>query len=353
MVNFMFEMDVNDIEIVKPDIPGNFVSTMTPDIFLLIKCRLIRRKIFQLDLSMALKEKSDLFSFVPFSSIYKEIDEITTKLFQHMLQHLYKSLFITFGSTYQTFPPQQWSHPARQIQPLAVLAGGRDFESLTDLSPAASQTGMQAKTGLILENNGLILFKMEQFFLTPGENSGHPYHELEDKRSQLFSGCNPGNATSIGLVSLSTLSQTLSSGGLPEWVHPSQLSRDQIPEGFFPSLVSVVSLRLTSAESAVLADVEVSEMRLLPGLIRESNLPGSFDLAQTKYLSVPDAGPPKPAIRQQFSIQSMPLEFALPWLIIFLGLHQIALYLKLSWLKHNIYFVNVQIFSALVLDPNT
>jgi hypothetical protein len=271
------------------------------------------------------------------------------KLFQHMLQRLYKSLFITFVSTYQAFRSQQWSYPTRQIEPLAVLASSRDFESLTDLSPAASKTWMQAKTGLVLENNGLILFKIEQFFLTPGENGVHPYYELEDRHSQLFSDCNPGNATNIGPVSLSTLFHTLSSGGLPEWVHPSQLSRDQIPEGVFPSLVSVVSLRLTSVESAVLADAEVSEMRLLPGLIRESNLPGSFDLAQTKYLSVPDAGPPKPAIRQQFSIQSMPPELALPWLIIFLGLHQIALYLKLSWLKHNIYFVNVQIFSTLVL----
>lgn len=331
MINFALELDIDDIEVIKPNILGNFISAMTPDVFLLIKGGLIRREIFQMNLGMAPKKKSDFFSFMPFSSIYIEIDGITAELFQHMLQHLYKSLLVTFGSAYQAFPPQKGRHPAGQIEPLTMLAGGRDFEPLTFPSPASSQAGVQAKAGLILKDNGFIVFKVEQFFLTPGENGGHPCCELEDKHSQLFSGCNPGNATSIGTVVLSILCHTFSSGGLPESVRPSQLLPGQTPEGFFPSPVSVVSLGMTSAESAVQAGVEVLEMLVLSDSLRESNLPESCDLGQIKRLSIPDAGPPKPTIRQQFSILSMPPGLALPWLIVFLGLRQIGLYLKLSW----------------------
>lgn len=349
MINFSLESDIDDIEVVKPNIPGNFVSAMAPDVFLLIKGGLIWRKIFQMNLSMAPKKKPDFFSFMPFSSIYIEIDYITAELFQHMPQHLYKSLMVTFGSAYQAFPPQQGCYPAGQIEPLAMLAGGRDFEPFTFLSPTPSQTGMQAKAGLILKNNGLIFFKVAQFFLTPGENSGHPWNELEDKHSRLFSGCNLSNATSIVPVALSTLSQTLSSGELPEWVHPSQLLRYQIPGEVFPDVALTVSSRMMSVESAVLAEVGVLETWFLSDSPRESSVPESCDLDQTKRLSIPDADPPKPAIRQQFLTQSMPPGFALPGLIAFLGLLRVALYLKPSCFKYTIYFVNVPLLNAFVL----
>jgi hypothetical protein len=233
MINFTLESNIDDIEVIKPDIPGNLVSALAPDVFLLIKSGLIWRKIFQMNLSMATKKKPYLFSFMPFSSIYIEINDITTELFQHMLEHLHKSLVVTFGSAYQAFPSQQRCHPAGQIEPLLVLAGGRYFEPCTFLSPASSQTGMQAKAGLILKNNGFIFFKAVQFFLTPVENGGHLWHELGDKYSWLSSGYNPCNATNIVPVALSTLSQTLSSGELPEWGHPRQPFEDRILEEVF------------------------------------------------------------------------------------------------------------------------
>jgi hypothetical protein len=221
MIDFTFETDIDDVEVIKPNIPGNFISAKAPDVFLFIKGRLIRRKIFHMNLGMTPQKKPNFFSFMPFCSIHIEIDDMTAKLFQHMLQHSQKSLLITLGSAYQAFSPQQRCHPPRQIEPLAMLTSGRNFESLTFLSPASSQTWMQAKASLILKNNGFVVFKVEQFFLTPGENDGHPWHVPEDKYSRLFSDCNPDSVTNIVPVALLTLSQTPSSGEPLEWVHPS------------------------------------------------------------------------------------------------------------------------------------
>jgi hypothetical protein len=349
MVNFYFESSIDNIEAFKPRIPGNLVSSLTPDVFLFIKSRLIRRKVLQTNLSMASNEKPDIFSLVPSSPIHKEMDDITTELFEHMPQHLYKSLLVTFGGAYQAFLSYQGCYPARQVEPLAMLAGGGNFESLTFLSPASSKARMQAKASFILKNNRFIVFKLEQFFLTPGENGGHLWHELADKHSQLFSGCNPGNATSIAPAALSTLSQTLSLSELPELAHPSWLWQDQIPEEIFPDSALTVSSQMVLVESAVLAEVDVSETQSLSDSLREPSSTTSCGLDQTRNLSIPDAGPPKPAIRRQFLAQPMPLGFALPCLIAFLGLFRFVLCLKLSWLKHNTSLVNVQIFSAFVL----
>jgi hypothetical protein len=180
MVNFSFESDIDGFEVIKPNVPGNFVSALALDVFLLLEGRLVRRKIFQMNLSMALQKKPDFFSFVPFSSIDIEIDNKARELFQHVLQYLQESILVTFSGAYQTLPFYQRRHPARQIEPLAMLAGSRDFEPLTFLRPASAQTGMQAKASLILKNNGFIVFKVTQFFLTPGENGWHPWHELAD-----------------------------------------------------------------------------------------------------------------------------------------------------------------------------
>ena len=348
MVDFTFKTDINYIEVVEPNIPGNLVSAIPPDIFLFIKCGLIRRKVFQMDLGMLAKKKSDFFSLMPFSPINKEVDDITSKSFQHMLQNLYKSLLVTSGSAYQPFTPQQGSHPARQVQPLTVLAGSRNLESFTFLSPTSSQPRMQAKASLILKNDGLILLQATQFFLTPGENGGHLLSGTEDKHSRLASGYNPDNAASIVPVVPSTLYRTASSGEQPEWDHPSQLLTDQIPGELSLNLALVVPLRLMSTESAGLVVAGVSETRFHFESTRESNSPESYGLGQTKRSPIPDAGPPIPAIKQRFLSQSKLPELALPGLKAFLWLFPVV-QLKPSWLKYRLYFVNAQLFNALVL----
>jgi len=79
MVNFPFEPDIDRLQTIKPNVMGCFVFPLAPNIFLLIESRLIRRKVLYVNLAMSLEEKPDLFPFMPFSSIYKEIESITAE----------------------------------------------------------------------------------------------------------------------------------------------------------------------------------------------------------------------------------------------------------------------------------
>jgi len=58
MVNFSLESNINNIEALKPDVPGNLVPALAPDVLLLIKSRLIRRQIFQMDLGYGSRGKA-------------------------------------------------------------------------------------------------------------------------------------------------------------------------------------------------------------------------------------------------------------------------------------------------------
>jgi hypothetical protein len=79
MVDFPLEPDIDRLQTIKPDIMSGFVFPLSPNVFLLIESRLIRREIFQMNLAMSLQEKPDFFSFMPFSPIYKEIESITAE----------------------------------------------------------------------------------------------------------------------------------------------------------------------------------------------------------------------------------------------------------------------------------
>jgi len=300
-------------------------------------------------LAVNLKKEPDLITFMPFGSIHVKMDNVTPQCFQHMPEHCQESLTVTSGGADEAFLAQKRGYPAGQIEPAAMLTGSRHFEPLTSFGPATSQARMQAKAGLVLKNDGLIVFQLTQFFLTPGENDGRPWHALEDKHNWLFSDCNPDNATSIGPDVPLALRQIPSSGEPPEWGRPSQLSPAQIQPEIFPGAALIVYTLRPSVALAVLAGVEVLATGPLSDLLRESSDPESCGLARTKRLSIPDAGPPRPAIRPQSSVQSRPPGFAWPGLIAFLGLLQAALYLKLSYLKHITYLVNVPLSSAFVL----
>lgn len=147
-----------------------------------------------------------------------------------------------------------------------MLAGSRYFKSLAFLSPPSSQLGMQAKTGLILENDGFIVLEAAEFFLTLGEIDGHPWHEPEDKHSRLASNCNLSDVASIVLAVLLDSLQSASSDVSPESVHPRRLSGDQIPEEVFADLALDASSLPVLVELDGPAEVRVSELGFLPDL---------------------------------------------------------------------------------------
>ncbi len=254
-----------------------------------------------------------------------------------MVKHLQESLPVAFRCAYQSFPPQQRRHPTGQIEPLVVLAGGRHSESLTLLSPPAPQAGMKAKTGLILKNDGLIVLEVAQFFLTPCGNGGHPWREPEDKHSRPVSGCNLSDVANIAPVALSASIRNASSSEPPAWGHPRQPFVDQIPGEAFPDVALAVASRPESIGSDVLVEDPVLEPEFPLDSLHVSIVPESCDLDTTKRLSVPDAGPPKPATRRQSLFRSRLPGFALPWLEAFLDWLLGALNLELSRYKYNIF----------------
>ena len=95
---------------------------------------------------------------------------------------------------------------------------------------------MQAKAGLILENDGFINLKVAQFFLIPGENGGHPRREPEDKHNRPASDCKLNCAASIAPAVPLRLLQSASLNVPPALVHPRMLSGVQIPGEAFPDL---------------------------------------------------------------------------------------------------------------------
>ena len=81
----------------------------------------------------------------------------------------------------QSQAPQQGGHPARDIEPLPMLAGRRNPEALPPAGPAPAQPGMLGKAGLILEDHRLVGAQGVQFFLMPAESAGHRRPWLGDR----------------------------------------------------------------------------------------------------------------------------------------------------------------------------
>ena len=156
MVDFSLESEIDGVQTVEPDIPGNFIFALSPDALLFVECGLVGRKVFKMNPSMALEKELDSFAFVPVSPIHIEVNGIASVGSDHMLQDLQESLPVAPGRAYQSFPPQQWRHPAGQIEPFPVLAGGGNFEAFTLPGPTSPETGMKAKASFILKDDGFI-----------------------------------------------------------------------------------------------------------------------------------------------------------------------------------------------------
>jgi hypothetical protein len=82
---------------------------------------------------------------MPSGSVHVEMNRVALKASAKMLQALDESFPVALRRPDHPSSPQQGSHPSKQIEPLAVLTGGRDAHSLSDLCPAKPEAGMQSK----------------------------------------------------------------------------------------------------------------------------------------------------------------------------------------------------------------
>jgi len=330
MIDFSLELEIEGVETIEPDIPGNFIFTLSPDAFLFIESRLVRRKVLKVNPCMALEEELDCFAFVPVSPIHIEMDRIASECSEYVLQDLQESLPVALGRAYQSFPAQQWRHPAGQIEPLPVLTGRGNSKAFTLLCPTSPEAGMEAKASFVLKGDGFIGFQLGQFFLTPCENRLRPWPGPEDKHSQPASGCSPSDAASIGPVVSSGQFQNPSSGELPASAHPMQPSADRTPGEAFPGRVVAAPSTQVSVDSDGLAGAWASGPESRSDLLHVSIVPESYDLDPTKRLPVPDAGPPKPATGRRSSTLPMPPEPASQGPVVFLWWPRGASELRLS-----------------------
>lgn len=320
MVNLALETDICCVETVEPDVAGNFVSALSPNAFLLIECWLVRRQVFKVNSGMVPEKELNLLTFVPFCAIHIEVDGITSERSEHMLQDLQESLPVPLLGTYESFSPQQRGHPSRQVEPLPVLAGGRNPETLTLLGPTSAEAGMKAETGLILKDDRFVDFESAEFFLTAGENRRRPWPVPEDKRSLPVSDCNPSDATSIEPDVPSRARQAPALDESPGSAHPRQLSAGQTPAASFLNLAVIAA----STQVSVDPDDLVVAWGPTPGSRLDSrhahSVPESCDSNPTKRLLVPDDGPPKPTTGRRSLAPPTPPEPASPVRAAFLWL---------------------------------
>ena len=315
----MLKLRVDGIQVIEPGILGDFIAALPPDPLLGVQSRLVRGKILQVNNRVAFQKKPDSFTFMPAGPIDVKPDIVTGKLLPDMLQDFQEALRITAGSSDQSLLAQERGDPAEQIKPLAVLAGSGDTKTLAFLGPATPQTRMKAKTGFILKNDGLIGLQRLQFFLTPVETRGPLFFEPERRHSWPVSGCNLTGASSSALGGLSASRQNAPSGKLPASVRPRQPEAGRIYGDFLSGPPSNVAADRDSAQRDDPDGASVSGLGSLPYLPDESSAPVLWDLAQTKRLSIPDAGPPKPAIRRRSLCRSTPPGLALPRLAVSVG----------------------------------
>ncbi len=138
MAYSLVEHGIKSVKVIKPDIFSDFVARLPPYAFLWIKCRLVRGKILQMDLGVAVEKKFNLFASMPGGPVRIEEYIVALELFQQVMQHFQESLPIAPRCSDQSLPPQEWRHPTRQIEPFVVLAIGWNPKSFALLGPTPS-----------------------------------------------------------------------------------------------------------------------------------------------------------------------------------------------------------------------
>jgi hypothetical protein len=264
-----------------------------------IQARLIRGQIFQMQSPMGSNKMIDFFSLVPSGSIHIEINRVAPKTLVKMLQTINESFPVALRSPDHPSAPQQRSHPSKQIEPLAVLTGGRDAQSLSDLRPAKPEAGMQSKAGFIFKDYGLPRPKRSQFFLGRGEISSPLRLAIEDTNTPLALIGTPIGASTVAPAGPSALFQNTASCESPAWVHPTSLDSTRTLKGLSLNDFLIPYAPLGSVEQGGLVASGFPGHPILDHLPDESIDSNSVGLCPEHRQSTPDAAPPPVAAEPQ------------------------------------------------------
>ncbi len=284
----------NNIQAFKPAVCGCFIPNASPDPLLAVKAGLIRWQIIQMKATMSLQESQNGFSTMPAGSVHIQKYPITSELFVERLQDLKKTFAIAFGCSDKTVSTQKRRHPSRDIEPLGMLARGRDSQTNTFLCPAPAKFGMKRKTGLVLKDNSFTRSQILKFFLKLSRIDGLGISWPEDKHDRRVSTDTPTGASTSGLGGPSKRFQSAASGESQELVHPTESWEGRIDRETVPGA------RLASDVPRPLNEPAVQGGVLVPGLSNQFRLPhessdlSSCGLVPRLPLSKQAFGLPKP-----------------------------------------------------------
>lgn len=222
-----------------------------------------------------------------------------------MSEHPEKSCPISSFCLHDPMSAQQWRYPAREVQPLLMLACCWNTKSFANAGPAPSQARMQRKAGLILENKGLVRPQGLEFFLRIFQTSWHLPPSLEDKHGRPASTGSPIDASSSGPVALSVLFQTAAVNDSPGWGHPIALDLIHTPEATLPTASLTAWRAWPSIGQVARAGVSPLALQFLSRLRPESIDSGSCGLIQGRRQSNSASAPPLPARVRRSSDRSM------------------------------------------------
>jgi len=287
----------DEIQAVEPAIGRGFITNLSPDAFLHIEAWLVARQISKSESSLPAQKTLHISTLVPSGSVHIEPDLVAVQLAADQLQAGQEALSVARGRTHEPDSSQQRCHPAKDVQPLAVLARRWDPKPFSDLGPSHTQTRMQAKTGLIFKDHGLPRPQFSKFFLTSCENSSLPALALEYTNSWPASVGTPADASTFAPVAPSALSRTDAPDASPGSVHPSGHDSIQTPGAPSPGLPPASPGSLESIAPGAL-DVFPALMPTVPVCSpcasRDSNSDAS-GLAPRR--PIPDADPPLSATK--------------------------------------------------------
>ena len=171
---------------------------------------------------MLSEELSDWITPMPTCSVNIQPDSVATKLAIKVSQHFEKTFSVAAFRLDHPGTTQKRSHPSGNIQTFLMLAGCRNFQSLSDKRPAAAKPRVHGKATFVLKNNGFFRTQCFEFFLGSWQTSLHPRPLLGDRHGWLASNDTRADASNTGLDGLSVLSRTGAVNGLPRWGHPTE-----------------------------------------------------------------------------------------------------------------------------------
>jgi len=248
---------------------------------------------------MGSNKQIDFLSLVPSGSIHVEINRVPPKALVKMLQTFNEPFPVALRRPDHPSSPQQRSHPSKQIEPLAMLTGGRNTQSPSDLCPTKPEAGMQRKASFIFKDYGLPRPKRSEFFLGYGEISSPLHPAIEDTNTPLALTGTPIGASTIAPAGPSALFQNTASCESPAWAHPTSPDSIRTLKGLSPDDSPIPDAPLGSAGQDALIASSFPGLPVLDHLPDESRDSNSAGLCPGHRQSIPNAAPPPVAAEPQ------------------------------------------------------